>query len=171
MKHVVVALLGASLLTVGAASAQTELPGPSLAVIAEIGSYMTVSLSTPTVQFSIAGPPGVYDANVPIGVPVSVTVGCNAGAWSVSCAASALTGPNGSIGPERIFMQRQSAPNTPDMGAGAGFESLEVKRTVAEGVPQAPQAVEVLNFRILTQWQDRPGTYQGTITFTHLMTP
>jgi hypothetical protein len=31
--------------------------------------------------------------------------------------------------------------------------------------------VEVLNFRILTQWQDRPGTYQGTITFTYLMTP
>ncbi|HUT73935.1 MAG TPA: hypothetical protein VM221_03755 [Armatimonadota bacterium] len=151
----------------GPVSAQTEVAGPSLAVIAEVGSYMTVSLSTDALHFAVAGPPGVYGADV----PVSVTVGCNAGTWSVSCAASALTSSNGSIGPERLFMGRQSAPDTPDQGGGLGFDTMDLKRMVTQGGPQAPQAVETLDFRILTKWEDRPGTYQGTITFTYLMTP
>jgi hypothetical protein len=126
-------------------------------------------LSQDEVFFHAQGPPGVYDAEM----PVEVYVGSVSGSWTVSCHAEALVSEKGNIPPDRIFFKNQYTDPNSDHGAGAGYESLGETCLVAEGAFTGPQLQEVssLRFRILTTWEDKPGTYRGVIRLTYLFKP
>jgi hypothetical protein len=95
------------------------------------------------------------------------------GHWAVTCHAEALVGEEGVIPPDRIFFKHQYTDPTSDQGAGSGYENLGEARLVAEGAFTGPEPLEVnsLKFRIMTTWEDRPGTYRGIIRLTYLFKP
>jgi len=73
---------------------------------------------------------------------------------------------------ERLFISTPYSPKS-DKGAGPGYESLDKPRLVARGSFTAPMAIMAssLNFRLLTKWDDKPGTYSGAVRFTYITNP
>ncbi len=140
---------------------------PDAVFFSQDGSLIV--LSEGEILFDVDGPPGVYEA----GTPVQISVGSVSGHWAVSCHAEPLVGERGLIPPERIFVEHRCSDPSSDQGAGPGYESLGELRLVAEGGFTGPEPLEVnsLRFRLLTTWEDKPGTYRGIIKFTYLFQP
>lgn len=131
---------------------------------------MNIILSPDKITLCADNMPGICDAQ-----PVDIIVMSEYKHWSIHCEMdSSLTRveKKNSIPPDRIYI------NTPyssqkDQGAGAGYEALNQRRLVAQGSFTAPMAVRVstLKLRLVTTWDDLPGTYTGHILFTYLTHP
>lgn len=147
--------------------ATTQEPGPVLTVIALLEPSLTIELSENVVAFHADRGPGVYDADR----EVEVQVATNCTAWTVNCSASPLVGAAGEMPASRIFIASQNTIASPDVGAGASYESMGAEKLVASGGPQALALANTLRFRLQTEWTDRPGQYTGTVSFTYLATP
>lgn len=127
-----------------------------------------VEVDPQDVSFIIDGPPGMYDAALPLNVSVS----SGYSEWSLHCQASPMVEiAEGWIIPaSRIYIEGgfQDA-----LGEGDGLLPLDQPVLVGEGMFTGPEFVLVgaLNLSIQSEWQDRPGTYTGQITFTYLAVP
>jgi hypothetical protein len=134
------------------------------------GEGSVIILSQGELVFNIDGPPGTYEAHAPI----DVFVGAEAGSWVLSCQAGPLVGERGTISPARILVTGVDAVSG---GSGRvateGYRGLAEPFVVAEGAYLGPQPVKVstLKFALLTTFQDKPGTYVGSITLTYLFRP
>ena len=146
---------------------QEPQPGPVLNVTATILPSMTIELSDNVINFHADEGPGTYDADKAI----DVSVATNYGAWTLNCSASPLVGTPGEIPPQRLFTSNNNTLSSPDEGAGATYENMGAQKLVAQGAPQALAVVNTLRFRLKTEWTDRPGQYNGTVSFTYLATP
>jgi hypothetical protein len=127
-----------------------------------------VEVDPQEVSFVIDGPPGMYDAALPLNVSVS----SGFSEWSLHCQASPLVEiTNGwIIPPSRIFI----AGGFEDvLGDEDGLLTLDQPVLVGQGSFTGPEFVlaGVLNLSIQSQWQDKPGTYAGQLTFTYLAVP
>lgn len=149
------AILHLSLLGLGAAYGQYQ--GP-----------FAVEIDPVEVTFHVDGPPGIYDADL----PVSVSVSSGFSDWSLQCQASALIeGTNGGVIPaSRIYLSGLIG----DIATGVEpLISLDQPVVVGDGSFTGPEFVPigVLDFKMESEWDDRPGTYIGQITFTYLAVP
>ncbi len=128
-----------------------------------------VILSQEGIHFDVDGPPGAYDADA----SVHVSVRCNSGNWALLCCAGPLVSEGGSIPPERILLDQVCVGQIADQSAGQEYQSMEQPRVVAQGGFTGPGPIEVaeVGFRLMTTWDDTPGTYAGSIIFTHLVNP
>ena len=142
---------------------------PSQLVRAQIDPHMTVILSSDSISFYVCGPPGRFDAQQ----AVEVNVRSGYEDWTLSCEVSSLKGDTGEIPSSRIFVSSPFTDPNIDQGAGPGYEGLDKPRLAARGSFTGPLAIKVstLKFRLLTTWEDRPGTYTGVIRFTYLVKP
>ena len=98
-------------------------------------------------------------------------VTCFSVPWSVAAMGTPLVNlaGGGQIGPERLFIRSSATQAQPDIGAGAGFVPLNDPVIVASG--SAPTFSTPLELRLLTLWEDTPGTYSGDIQFTAVTPP
>lgn len=168
MKSMIRAIAGAILLALAApAPGYGQEPGPVIAVVAELTPCLTIELSDNAINFHADQGPGVYDADKQI----DVSVATNYGTWTVNCSASPLVGAAGDISPDQVFTSNNNTLSSPDVGAGATYESMDVEKLLATGGPQPLTVVNTLHFRLKTDWTDRPGQYTGTISLTYLATP
>ena len=142
---------------------------PSWLARAQIDPDITIILSSDSISFYVYGPPGRFDAQQ----AVEVDVRCGYEDWTLSCEVSSLKGEHGEIPGSRIFMSSLFTDPDIDQGAGPGYEALDEPRLVARGSFTGPLAIKVgtVKFRLLTIWEDRPGTYTGVIRFTYLVKP
>ena len=140
--------------------------GPSLRVTAVIHPQMVVELDTDQINFDVTGSPGGYDASS----PVTVTVGSNCVEWTVHARASDLVGvggsalENGAVIPRSRVLMRSNGSGV----ATLEFQPLDVDVVVVTGGQQAPALVATTDFRLLTEWSDLPGEYQGEVNFTYI---
>ena len=135
-----------------------------------INPFTSILLDPPSVYFEAMGQPSVFDAVSEVAVRVS----SNYAGWTVSCKASplSLTGRgNNIISNKRIFIGTAEAKNYRDEGAGRGFKRMHKSILLGSGDQTPPIEFERLRFRLLTTWKDRPGTYDGNVTFTFLVSP
>jgi hypothetical protein len=128
-----------------------------------------IVLSQEKIHFDVNGPPGLYEGDI----LVDVSVQFPSAEWAILCHAEPLSSDSGEIPPSRIFFSHLYAKEVPDQGAGTGYQSLEEPRLVAQGAFASPALLNVntLRFRLLTTWEDKPGTYIGIIRFTYLVKP
>jgi hypothetical protein len=128
----------------------------------------TVEVDPQEVAFTIDGPPGMYDAVMPLNVSVS----SGYSEWSLHCQASSLIEvANGwAIPASRIYMDGGFQDV---LGDGEGVLTLDQPVLVAQGTFTGPEfvLVSVLSLSIQSEWEDKPGTYTGQLTFTYLAVP
>jgi len=132
---------------------------------------MSIMLSPDSISFHADTSPGTFDAQ-----PVDVTVRSDYKDWSIHCEAISpltLSGEKNRIPFERLFMNTPYTDPGVDKGAGPGYETMDQPRLVAKGTFTDPTAIKAssLKFRLLTKWEDKPGTYVGQIRFTYLTNP
>jgi len=133
-----------------------------------VEEYNILSLSESGVYFHVNGPPDVWDGDR----SVKLTVGSNSNNWSVICDATNLKSSNDLIPNSRIFMKINPDDFTGDYGAGIGYYKLSIPQLeVASGSQIPPTEMCELLFRLKTLDEDRPGHYEGIITFTQLTNP
>ena len=127
-----------------------------------------VEVDPQEVSFIIDGPPGMYDAALPLNVSVS----SGFSEWSLHCQASSMVEvANGWIIPSsRIFIASGFQDVFDD---GDGLLTLDQPVLVGQGTFTGPEflLVSVLNLKVQSEWEDRPGTYTGQLTFTYLAVP
>jgi len=142
-----------------------EPPRPAGSLPRALG--ITIEFSTSGVEFYQPARPGVLDSQQ----PPELRVTCLAASWSVAAKATPLANQEGSgqIGPERVFIRTSATQGQPDVGAGPGFVPLSDPVIVAAG--SIPTFSTPLELRLLTLWQDTPGTYSGDIQFTAMASP
>ena len=145
--------------------------GNSHLVYAEADPLMSIILSPDSISFHADTSPGAFDSQ-----PVDVTVRSDYKDWSIHCEAiSPLTLSKGKnqIPFEHLFINTPYTNPAVDKGAGPGYESIDQPRLVAKGSLTGPMAIKAsgLKFRLLTTWEDKPGTYVGQIRFTYLTNP
>ncbi|MBN1154700.1 hypothetical protein JXB12_07255 [candidate division KSB1 bacterium] len=133
----------------------------------EVLEYNVMSLSETGVYFHANGPPRVWNGDK----STTLTIGSNSDFWSVVCEATDLTSPDDVIPRDRIFMKIDPDDFTGNEGAGTGFHSLQQQIEVADGTPTPPVEVCTMQFKLKTLDIDRPGHYEGVITFTYLSSP
>jgi hypothetical protein len=144
---------------------------PVLGLGVAYGQYQgpfAVEIDPVEITFNVDGPPGIYDANL----PVSVSVSSGFSDWSLQCQASALIeGTHGGvIPPSRIYLSGLIG----DISTGdEPLISLDQPVVVGDGSFTGPDFVPIgmLDFKMESEWDDRPGTYIGQITFTYLAVP
>jgi hypothetical protein len=141
-----------------------------LAVSSTFAQYepFAVEIDPQDISFHIDGPPGIYDADL----PVNVSVSSGFSEWTLHCQASTLAGllKGGAIPPSRLYLEGV----LDDLAVGdESLVSLDKPVLVAQGTFTGPEfvPVNVLRFRIRSEWEDKPGTYSGQITFTYLAVP
>jgi len=145
--------------------------GNSYLVYAETDPLMSIILSPDSISFHADSSPGTFDSQ-----PVDVTVRSDYKDWSVHCEAISpltLSKEKNKIPFERLFINTSYINPAVDKGAGPGYESIDQPRLVAKGSLTGPMAIKAssLKFRLLTKWEDKPGTYVGQIRFTYLTNP
>ncbi|HVP57477.1 MAG TPA: hypothetical protein VMU02_05225 [bacterium] len=127
-----------------------------------------VQVNPPQVSFHVDGPPGVYEANVPVNV--QVTSGFRD--WSLFCEASYLTEVTSGVTlpADRICLAGSFQDTYTDQKS---LVTLNQQVVIGRGTFTGPTFIDsaVLNLKFRSQWEDRPGTYVGQITFTFLATP
>ncbi|MFA5353957.1 MAG: hypothetical protein WC291_06995 [Thermodesulfovibrionales bacterium] len=119
-------------------------------------ALLSMAITPQNVHFSVTGEPKEYDGDNTITLTVSyLSVG---NGFVVKAKATPLTGLQGSIPAERIFVSA-------DQG---GYESLEKEVTVLQVGPliQLNTAKAALRYRLQTTWDDAAGDYTGQIVFT-----
>jgi hypothetical protein len=145
--------------------------GNSCFVFAEGDPLISIILSPDSISFHADSSPGTFDSQA-----VDVTVRSDYKDWSIHCELiSPLTfsGSKNKIPFERLFINNPYTNPVIDKGAGPGYESMGQPRLVAKGSFTGPVAIKAssLKFRLLTTWEDKPGTYVGQIRFTYLTNP
>jgi len=127
-----------------------------------------VEVSPADVSFHIDGPPGFYSANVPVNVEVS----SGFPDWSLYCQATYLTEvTSGTTLPaDRICLAGSFEDTFADQ---KNLVALDQQIIIGRGSFTGPAFVNsgVLSLKFRSQWEDKPGTYVGQITFTFLATP
>jgi hypothetical protein len=127
-----------------------------------------VEVNPPGVSFHIDGPPGLYSANV----PVNVEVMSGFADWSLYCQASYLTEVTSGITlpASRICLAGSFEDTFADEKS---LVALDQQIIIGRGSLTGPTFVNsgVLSLKFRSQWEDKPGTYVGQITFTFLATP
>jgi hypothetical protein len=118
------------------------------------------------IDFKALKQPGVVDGDGHI----VITVWTNSRTWSVLNETSGLQSPEDFIPPERLFVRSHFTDPTVDQGAGVGYESMVSPKLVAGGAVAEHREFEV-HYRLEATWEDKPGLYQGVLTFTILPTP
>lgn len=145
--------------------------GNSHLVYAAAEPLITIILSPDSISFHVDTSPGIFDSQ-----QVDVTVRSDSKDWSIHCEVISpltLSGRTNRIPFERLFINTPYTNPTVDKGAGPGYESMDQPRLVAKGTFTGPVAIKArsLKFRLLTKWEDKPGTYVGQIRFTYLTNP
>jgi len=143
----------------------------SYSVFAEQDPLMSIILSPDSISFHADSSPGTFDSQ-----PVDVTVRSDYKDWSVHCEAISpltLSKEKNQIPFEHLFINTPYTNRAVDKGAGPGYESMDEPRLVAKGTFTGLIAIKAssLKFRLLTTWEDKPGTYVGQIRFTYLTNP
>lgn len=131
-----------------------------LDLILDIQPYLNFSVNSTDLLFEINGPPGIYDANVPI----KLAVNGNQTNWEITCNFINLQGPNGALIPRNAIFVNSTAMNyNLDDGAGIGYMILSFPREIITGNIIGNSGLTTLNFRINTQFNYDPGTYNGSL--------
>lgn len=118
------------------------------------------------IEFSALEKPGVIDADK----DVLVRVASNITGWNVMCSSQGLSGSDGAIPADRIFVKSDYTNPAADAGVGLGYESLSAPRVVAAG-SAAGEVTHPASFKLNVTWEDKPGSYDGVLTFTVLPEP
>ena len=145
--------------------------GNSHPVYAAAEPFISIILSPDSISFHADSSPGTFDSQ-----PVDVTVRSDSKDWSIHCEVISpltLSGRTNRIPFERLFINTPYTDPSIDKGAGPGYESMNQPRLVAKGSFIGAVAIKAssLKFRLLTKWEDKPGTYVGQIRFTYLTNP
>jgi hypothetical protein len=183
------AMILLSLCSVGQAQDQVTGQAGALNVSAKIEPFMAVSVTltqsvkesggttgrtgttgpgsaATTIEFSALEKPGVIDADK----DVLVSVASNTAGWSVTCSSQGLSCSEGVIPAERIFVKSDFTDPAADAGVGLGYESLLEPKVVAAG-SVAGEVTRPASFKLNITWEDKPGSYDGVLTFTVLPEP
>ena len=138
---------------------------------AALGQYLgpfAVEIDPVEITFLVDGPPGLYEANL----PVNVSVSSGYSEWTLHCQATPLVEAVGGmiIPPTRLYI---GGGYGDVLGGDETLVSLEQPVVIGEGSFTGPdfELIGVLDFKIRSVWDDRPGTYAGQITFTYLAVP
>lgn len=141
----------------------TSGPGGTTVRAGKIGLLNT---QPTTIEFAALEKPGVIDADK----DVQISVASNIKGWSVTCSSQGLSCSSGSIPAERIFVKSDYTNPAVDNGVGLGYESLTAPRVVAAGAA-AGEVTHPASFKLNVTWEDKPGSYDGILTFTVLPEP
>lgn len=133
----------------------------------EISEYNVMALTENSVYFHADGPPNIWPGDK----TSTLIIGSNSTYWSVIAEATNLESDNDVIPNERLFMKIDPDDFTGNWGAGVGYHKLDSQLEVAHGTTIEPQDICQLSFKLKTMDIDRPGHYEGTITFTYLSNP
>jgi len=181
-----------SLCSVGQAEDQVSGQAGTLNVSAKIESFLAVSViltqnvqqsggpggttgrtgkigpgnEATAIEFSALEKPGVIDADK----EVLVSVASNTTGWSVMCSSQGLSCSEGVIPAERMFVKSDYTNPAEDAGVGLGYESLSAPKIVAAG-SVAGEVTHPAYFKLNITWEDKPGSYDGVLTFTVLPEP
>jgi hypothetical protein len=128
---------------------------------------IAVELSSASINFRQDGRPGLLSPEEPVEVRVTSFLP----SWSLTAQATDLTrqSPYARIGRDRLFIRAASTQPHPDVGAGPGFIPLDSPIVIAGG--PSPVSSVPLEFRLLTDWHDTPGVYEGEIRLTAVVRP
>jgi len=118
------------------------------------------------IEFSALEKPGVIDADK----DVLISVASNIRGWNVTCSSQGLTSSDGSIPADRIFVKSDYTNPAVDEGVGPGYESLSAPRVVSAGTAVG-EVTHPASFKLNVTWEDKPGSYNGVLTFTVLPEP
>jgi len=118
------------------------------------------------IEFSALEKPGVIDADK----DVLVSVASNITGWNVTCSSQGLSGSDGTIPADRIFVKSDYTNPAVDEGVGPGYEALSAPKVVAAGTA-AGEVTHPAYFKLNVTWEDKPGSYDGVLTFTVLPKP
>jgi hypothetical protein len=127
-----------------------------------------IQVNPADVSFLIDGPPGLYSANVPVNVEVT----SGFADWSLYCQSSYLTEvTSGATLPANRICLAGSFEDT--FADAKSLVALDQQIIIGRGTFTGPTFVNsgVLSLKFQSQWEDKPGTYVGRITFTFLATP
>jgi hypothetical protein len=132
----------------------------------DMRSLLTSSEAPAAIEFAALEKPAVVDGDK----YVLISVSSNCTSWSVTCSSEGLVSSDDAIPPDRLFVRSAYTNPGVDNGAGAGFEGLSAPRVVATG-SVAQEVIHQAMFKLNVTWEDRPGSYDGVLTFTVLPTP
>lgn len=132
-----------------------------------VQEYNIFSLSEAGIHFHANGPPAIWEGDK----SVKMTIGSNCGSWSVISEATNLESPDDMIPKGRLFMKIDPDDFSGNEGAGVGYYTMETQLEVASGSQTPPKEICEMYFKLQTLDIDRPGHYEGVITFTHLVNP
>lgn len=139
----------------------------SIDLFIQVQEYNIFSLSEAAVHFHANGPPAIWDGDK----SVKMTIGSNCGSWSVISEATDLVSPDDVIPKERLYLKIDPGDFSGNEGAGVGYYTLKTLLEVATGAQTPPKEICELHFKLQTLDIDRPGHYEGVITFTQLINP
>jgi hypothetical protein len=117
------------------------------------------------IRFHAAGP-GTHDSDQ----EVVLVVHSNSVAWTIATEATALTGEEGTLPAEHVFVRGPATVLATDAGGGAGFVSLSAPKVVASGTAKGWVQIPV-EFRLQTTNDDRVGFYTGQIYVDYFPAP
>ena len=169
--NVVLVILGLLVVLAGAVNAQV-LDTATIQVVLNIPQSLWVSVSVSELVFEEEDFDTTREAVLlEEGIlahkrgAVRVVVGGNVGhALFVSSLEDAFAGPNGARLPSSQMGYRMTTAND-----GARWYELQTKTNTREAFFErltAGRTVFDMDYRLLTTWQDAPGTYEGTIVYT-----
>lgn len=118
------------------------------------------------INFSALDKPEVVDGDGYVVIRVS----SNTRTWSVINETTGLLSEDDHIPGDRVFVRSEFTDPSTDEGAGPGYESLSGPKLVAAGSAADQNRFECY-YKLEATWEDRPGLYDGTLTFTVLPTP
>ena len=118
------------------------------------------------IEFEAMEEPGIIEPDR----HVQIIVSSNCASWSVECSTDGLTSEDDFIPPERLYLRSFYTDPAADFGAGPGYESLAVPKTVASGTASQELSYQVY-LKLEVTWDDMPGDYDGILNFTVMPTP
>jgi hypothetical protein len=136
---------------------------------------IALQLTPAAVAFVQNGTPGLVQSLVPTAMPgrsadLRVVSSFRPRGWSVIAEGTSLVNVKGDrIGADRVFIGSPATRAYPAGGGGAGYRPLDMTVVVASG--GLGDYTFPLGFRLLTTWNDPPGSYAGVVRFTAIINP
>ncbi len=132
-----------------------------------VSPFLNIIVKPSEIRFHAAYEPGIYEAEQ----EVMLSICGNYDNWSVQIVAGELTGEKTSIAPSKLFIQNDHHRYSLDDGAGNGFRCMDSPVILSGNHAAYPEIRIKLRFKIMTRYDDPPGTYTGEIKLISTVLP
>lgn len=125
-----------------------------------VEEYLAIEVSESQVSIESEGPPGEYEADK----QVKLKVASNTSKWEARAQGEELKSDDDEIPASRLYINSSAKSEN-------GYMALDQEQVVASGSATNMTEVSDLNIKVLTEWEDKAGQYNGNIYFTVIALP